>query len=116
MNTFEIGRFQLKTQYRDVSSDRGPAIHLYGPTPNGTMEILRFDCFETEPHYHLAFAYKDQPFIRIESPAPFAWAREKLQKDAVALLAASDALPMDASERAILDSILDDLLPPEAPG
>ena len=111
MQRFKIGRFELATQYRDVGSDRGPAIHLFGPTASGRKEILRFDCFEKEPHYHIAFSYKDLPFREFESESPFDWAKEKIAGEIGLLLEESEAESMNNNEVAELLRVLETLEP-----
>ena len=54
----EVGRFSFSIEHRDLGSDCGPCIHVYGPTPHSSHEeILRFDCFAKDPHYHIAWSF-----------------------------------------------------------
>ncbi len=106
---FEIGRFELKYQYRDVGTDSGPALHLFGPRGSAREEVLRFDCFQKEPHYHIGFSYREVPFIRIESAEPLQWAVEKLRNNVNELLTEADAEPMNSKETARLCDVLDEL-------
>ena len=69
--------------------------------------MLRFDCFEHEPHYHLAWSYRSEPFIRIDATDPFSWALGKIGHDVNALLAAASAEPMDDVELGALEATLD---------
>ena len=101
------GRFRFELAHRQVDGDAGLAIHVYGPTANSSEEeVLRFDCFEKQPHYHLAWSYRNDPFIPIESTEPFAWALQKLKSDMPDLFAEADALPMNNAELSRLESIL----------
>ena len=101
------GRFRLKVALRNVEDDRGLAIHVYGPTADSDEEeVLRFDCFEKEPHYHLAWSYRNEPFTRIESSDPFAWAISKLRDNIETLLQQASSLPMSESEKVDLQSML----------
>ena len=65
--------------YRDVDIVRGLTIHVFGPVKGKREEILRFDCFEKTPHYHLGWSYRDERFIEINDPEPFRWAIDSLR-------------------------------------
>ena len=40
-------------EYRDLLSDQGVCIHVLGDvSEDDEHELLRFDCFDHEPHYH----------------------------------------------------------------
>jgi len=67
-----IGPYKLALVYRTVRSDKGPAVHVFGPVNGDEQEILRFDCFLERPHYHLGFGYLEKPVIPIEQPDPLA--------------------------------------------
>ena len=62
-------------------------------------EILRFGCFERQPHYHIAWSYRNDPFIPIDADDPFVWAVTKLTKDLPSLLEQAAALPMNELEQ-----------------
>ncbi len=107
--TYKLGRYTFKLADRDLGDDGGLAIHVYGPTLSGDEEVLRFDCFRHQPHYHIAWSYRDDPFIPIEATDPFAWAIDKLRTDFVQLLAEADAVPASAEELHELDEVLNSL-------
>jgi len=109
MNEYSLGRFNFKLAYRDLGSDRGLAIHVFGPTDNEIEEVLRFDCFENDPHYHLAWSYRDDPFIRIDSKQPFAWSIEVMRNGINQLLSKATAQPMNESELDQLGGVLDSI-------
>ena len=93
------GRFRYEVAFRELGDDRGLAIHVFGPTESSSeQEVLRFDCFENQPHYHLAWSYRNDPFIVIDAADPFAWAIEKLASDIQSLLLEANALPMNDQE------------------
>ncbi len=105
------GRFTFKVVFRNVGDDRGLAIHVYGPVASAenevaTEEVLRFDCFEQQPHYHLAWSYRNDPFVRIDAQDPFEWALSKLRGDMAGLLSGAGALPMNVDEAAALHTTL----------
>lgn len=49
-----IGEGQIKfgLEYRDLLSDQGLCIHVLGDVGGDEVELLRFDCFDHQPHYH----------------------------------------------------------------
>jgi hypothetical protein len=52
MKELEIGGVKFTVEYRHFGSDRGPAIRVYGDVEGKDVQLLRFDCFENDPHYH----------------------------------------------------------------
>ena len=46
------GPVRFSFAYRDLSSDQGVGIHAWGDVDGEEVELLRFDCFDHEPHYH----------------------------------------------------------------
>ena len=50
---FPVGVLRLNLGDRTGDGSGGPAIHVYGPHISGSeRQLLRFDCFKVEPHYH----------------------------------------------------------------
>ena len=105
------GRFRFEVAYRDLGDDRGLAIHVFGPTSTTPdAEVLRFDCFEKQPHYHVAWSYRNDPFIPIEAEDPFSWAVAKLTNDLPKLLEQAAALPMNETEQSKTAETLEGVL------
>lgn len=48
----EAGNIRFGLEYRTVGNDRGPAIHILGDVAGQEIEVLAFDCFDNDPHYH----------------------------------------------------------------
>ncbi len=46
------GTIKFGIEYRDLLSDQGVCIHALGDVGGEEVELLRFDCFDHEPHYH----------------------------------------------------------------
>ena len=47
------GSIKFGIEYRDLLHDQGVCIHVLGDVSDGEEhELLRFDCFDHEPHYH----------------------------------------------------------------
>ncbi|SUZ51572.1 uncharacterized protein METZ01_LOCUS4426 [marine metagenome] len=50
--TIGEGKIKFGLEYRDLLSDQGVCIHVIGDVAGEDVELLRFDCFDHEPHYH----------------------------------------------------------------
>lgn len=50
--TFEAGNVWLTAQYRHFGGDEGFDIRVYSRVGESPRQILRFDCFRYQPHYH----------------------------------------------------------------
>lgn len=59
------GRFEWMVRYRRIRGDEGISVRLLGPVQHHTCELARFDCFYTEPHYHIAF-YNENKITMID--------------------------------------------------
>ena len=46
------GNIKFGMDYRDLLSDQGLCIHALGEVDGEEVELLRFDCFDHQPHYH----------------------------------------------------------------
>ena len=46
------GPIKFGLEYRDLMSDQGLCIHALGDVDGEEVELLRFDCFDHQPHYH----------------------------------------------------------------
>ncbi len=46
------GKVRFGLEYRDLLSDQGLCIHVLGEDEGNEVELLRFDCFDHQPHYH----------------------------------------------------------------
>ena len=49
---FEVGNVKFGLEFRELKADRGLAIHVLSDVAGQEIEILAFDCFENNPHYH----------------------------------------------------------------
>jgi hypothetical protein len=103
------GRFVFRIVYRDAGSDEGLTIHVFGPANTQNEEVLRFDCFRSQPHYHLAWSYRDEPLIPIKESDSFGWTLEQLAENTQQLLARAGAEKMTPEELEQLPGILETL-------
>ena len=54
------GTVRFKLGYRDVISDQGVSVSVHADVAGEEAELLRFDCFEHQPHYHYGPQKKDE--------------------------------------------------------
>ncbi|HXG24408.1 MAG TPA: hypothetical protein VNJ09_07640 [Chthonomonadales bacterium] len=47
-----VGSLHFTVQERTFGGDGGPDIRVYGPKGGLRRQLLRFDCFRKQPHYH----------------------------------------------------------------
>ncbi len=52
MQDLAIGGLTFRIEYRLQGADRGPAIRVFGDVKGERKQLLRFDCFEGDPHFH----------------------------------------------------------------
>lgn len=48
----EAGGVSFDVEYRVFGGDRGPTIRVFADEGGRRVQLLRFDCFENDPHYH----------------------------------------------------------------
>jgi hypothetical protein len=67
--------------YRTTSHDRGPSLQILGDVDGQPVQLLRFDCFENEPHFHYDPQGKNNRIFlntgRVEDP--IAWSMDYLR-------------------------------------
>ena len=77
----EAGGLRFSIEYRNFGGDRGPAVRVWGPVGRNQVQVLRFDCFEDDPHYH--YDPDNRNFhlhLNPETvPDPVAWSLGELQ-------------------------------------
>ena len=49
---FSTGGVELHVDNRTLGEDGGPAVRVYGDVDGKSVQLLRFDCFRKNPHYH----------------------------------------------------------------
>ena len=92
--------------------DRGVSIHVFGNSGGESLEYLRFDCFEEDPHYHY-ISWKDHSneMIHIDPIAdgdPLGWTLDRLRLRLPFMLERAGAPEIAAK----IDSrLVDDVLP-----
>lgn len=74
---------EFHVENRDISDDGGPSVRVYGKVEGENIQLLRFDCFRKNPHYHYDPSGKnDHRNLDKESvPDSVAWTIEQLGKN-----------------------------------
>ena len=77
---FRAGGVELHVDERNFGSDGGPSVRVYGEADGDNVQLLRFDCFRKEPHYHYDPSGKnDQRSLdKTSVPDSVAWTIEQL--------------------------------------
>ena len=79
--TIGSGSITFRLGYRDLMSDQGVGINVMGEVDGEPVELLRFDCFDHEPHYHYGPEKKDERLMldRTTEGDSLAWALGQLE-------------------------------------
>jgi hypothetical protein len=105
----EAGGVRLNVEYRTFGGDRGPAVRVYAEIDGRPVQLLRFDCFDNDPHYHYDPDGRDdhRKLHRQEVPDPVAWTLAQLSGNVVSMIrtagydAVADRVDPDAVTEAI---------------
>ena len=57
--TVGLGGLRFEVTHRSLGEDGGPTIAVYGGVDGKDVQVLRFDCFRKDPHYHMPPGSKD---------------------------------------------------------
>ncbi len=101
----EIGRFKFDISYRRMQGDQGLSIRVRGPVDSETRELLRFDCFDNRPHYHVE-VYGKNEITAIDDNDATEWSLKTLTEQFEGLVEAAGADGLTSSERDSLDGVL----------
>ena len=52
MQDFKVGKLSFAVENRTFGKDGGPALRVFGDVDGEPVQVLRFDCFRQDPHYH----------------------------------------------------------------
>ncbi len=88
MHLISAGPVEFGIDYRSFAGDEGLAIHVYGDVNNHRTELMRFDCFRDEPHYHYGPDGKNEAidFDYTANGPPITWALERLYSRLIPML------------------------------
>ena len=54
MERISAGNVEFWVETRETGGDGGPSIQVRTSQDGADVQLLRFDCFRTKPHYHYA--------------------------------------------------------------
>lgn len=77
------GGVEFHVDNRDIGEDGGPSVRVYGETDGENVQLLRFDCFRKNPHYHYDPSGKNdhRNLDKAEVPDSVAWTLEQLKEN-----------------------------------
>ena len=77
---FRAGGVEFHVDNRDFGDDGGPSVRVFGETDGKNIQLLRFDCFRKNPHYHYDPSGKNdhRNLNKTEVLDSVAWTIEKL--------------------------------------
>jgi hypothetical protein len=75
-------------EYRNTRTDRGPSLQVLGDVDGKRTQLLRFDCFEHEPHFHYDPDGKNNRIFMNTARVsdPIAWSMDYLRGNFASLL------------------------------
>ena len=85
---FHVGGVELRVDNRNLGADGGPSVRVYGEADGDNVQLLRFDCFRKDPHYHYDPSGKnDQRHLdKASVPDSVAWTIEQLGQNLVEMI------------------------------
>lgn len=122
-----VGGLRFNVRYANVrTGDRGPSLRIYGDVDGKQVQLLRFDCFENEPHFHYDPDGKNN-LLRMDKAKvsdPVAWSMDYLRGNVASLvrIAGYNALAEQLDETAVatalptVEKALRDSVPAAMPG
>jgi predicted DNA-binding ribbon-helix-helix protein len=125
--TIGVSGLSFNVRYANTrTGDRGPSLRIYGDVEGKPVQLLRFDCFENQPHFHYDPEGKNNQ-LRMDKANvsdPIAWSMDYLRGNFASLIriAGYSALAEQLDEAALtaalptVEKALRDTIPAEMPG
>jgi hypothetical protein len=84
----EASGLRFSVEYRNTRTDRGPSLQVLGNVDGKSVQLLRFDCFENEPHFHYDPDGKNNRIFLNKARAsdPIAWSMDYLRGNVTSLV------------------------------
>jgi hypothetical protein len=84
----DAGPIQFHIQYRDNMHDQGVSVRVMGKVDGEEKQLLRFDCFDWDPHYHYDPDHKNEKHIMDKTTVgnPLGWTMSQLRHNLAAML------------------------------
>ena len=85
---FQAGGVELHVDNRTFGDDGGPAVRVYGDVDGESVQLLRFDCFRKDPHYHYAPSGKNDLHHLNKNTVldPIGWTIEQLGRNLMEMI------------------------------
>jgi hypothetical protein len=104
--TVGVGALRFNVRYSNTrTGDRGPSLRVYGDVEGKPVQLLRFDCFEQEPHFHYDPDGKNNllRMDRANVSDPITWSMDYLRGNVASLvrIAGYGALADEVDEAAL---------------
>ena len=100
--TIGDGTIKFGIEYRDLLSDQGVCVHVFGQQGDKDIELLRFDCFDHEPHYHYGPENRNQRLMldKTTEGEPLEWTLRQISANLAEMIkrAGYDELAQKAAE------------------
>jgi hypothetical protein len=124
--TIGVSGLRFNVRYSKTNTDRGPSLRIYGDVEGKPVQLLRFDCFDAQPHFHYDPEGKNNQ-LRMDKTKvsdPIAWSMDYLQGNVASLVriagysALADQLDEGALTAALptVEKALRDSIPADMPG
>jgi predicted DNA-binding ribbon-helix-helix protein len=125
--TIGVSGLRFNVRYANVrTGDRGPSLRIYGDVEGKPVQLLRFDCFENQPHFHYDPEGKNNQ-LRMDKANvsdPITWSMDYLRGNFTSLvrIAGYSALAEQLDEGALtaalptVEKALRDTIPADMPG
>jgi predicted DNA-binding ribbon-helix-helix protein len=104
--TIGVGELRFNVRYSNTrTGDRGPSLRVYGDVEGKPVQLLRFDCFEQDPHFHYDPDGKNN-LLRMDKANvsdPITWSMDYLRGNVASLvrIAGYRALADEVDEAAL---------------
>jgi hypothetical protein len=124
--TIEVGGLCFNARYSNTRTDRGPSLRIYGNVEDKRVQLLRFDCFDGQPHFHYDPEGKNNQ-LRMDKANvedPISWSMDYLRGNIASLvrIAGYSALAEQLDDSVLtaalptVEKALRDSIPAEMPG
>ena len=84
-----VSGLRFNVRYANTrTGDRGPSLRIYGDVEGKPVQLLRFDCFEQQPHFHYDPEGKNNQ-LRMDKANvsdPVAWSMDYLRGNFASLI------------------------------
>jgi hypothetical protein len=88
MHEIVAGPLRVVIERRQLLDDEGPSVRVYGRMSGREVQVLRFDCFTADPHYHYdPDGRNERHHMRDEDIAdPMEWTLHRLERDLASMI------------------------------